>query len=157
MEGADEIKVGEVDCSTEKVVCTKAGIHSYPTFRSSMMEKKLLNIKMLKHYLSILHIEVIVRREIINDRHSYIVLFKEDRTYSDKDKRTAPRVLGGNHQTLVLSLCLTLLDLHPLSQTRRSFWRETESFGILSKLALQISAVIRVWTADRGRSSLAAP
>ncbi|KAK9126821.1 hypothetical protein Scep_015667 [Stephania cephalantha] len=33
MEGADEIEVGEVDCSTEKAVCTKVDIHSYPTFK----------------------------------------------------------------------------------------------------------------------------
>ncbi|KAK9166204.1 hypothetical protein Scep_001395 [Stephania cephalantha] len=35
-----------------------------------------------------------------------------------------------------------------------SFWRETKRFGILSKLALQISAAVRV-DLDRGRSSLA--
>ncbi|KAK9116282.1 hypothetical protein Sjap_015229 [Stephania japonica] len=49
---------------------------------------------------------------------------------------------------------------HPLSSTRvcsGSFWRETKRFGIFSKLALQISAAVRVWTADRGCSSLAAP
>ncbi|KAK9151495.1 hypothetical protein Syun_009804 [Stephania yunnanensis] len=38
-----------------------------------------------------------------------------------------------------------------------SFWRETKRFGILSKLALRVSAVVRVWTGGRGRSSLAAP
>lgn len=32
MEGNDEIEVGEVDCTTEKTVCTKIDIHSYPTF-----------------------------------------------------------------------------------------------------------------------------
>ncbi|KAI3856736.1 hypothetical protein MKW92_047025 [Papaver armeniacum] len=33
MEGADEIEIGEVDCSTSKPVCTKVDIHSYPTFK----------------------------------------------------------------------------------------------------------------------------
>ncbi|KAK9111272.1 hypothetical protein Scep_018791 [Stephania cephalantha] len=41
--------------------------------------------------------------------------------------------------------------------TLASFWRETKRFDILSKLALRISATVRVWTAGRGRSSLAAP
>ncbi|KAL4304403.1 hypothetical protein GQ457_10G007080 [Hibiscus cannabinus] len=33
MEGEDEIEIGEVDCSVSKPVCTKVGIHSYPTFK----------------------------------------------------------------------------------------------------------------------------
>ncbi|KAF8403057.1 hypothetical protein HHK36_011151 [Tetracentron sinense] len=33
MEGEDEIEIGQVDCSTSKPVCTKADIHSYPTFK----------------------------------------------------------------------------------------------------------------------------
>ncbi|MQM22575.1 hypothetical protein Taro_055629 [Colocasia esculenta] len=33
VEGEDEIEVGQVDCSTEKPVCTKVDIHSYPTFK----------------------------------------------------------------------------------------------------------------------------
>nr|AFK35873.1 unknown [Lotus japonicus]AFK39911.1 unknown [Lotus japonicus] len=33
MEGEDEIEIGEVDCSTEKPVCSKVDIHSYPTFK----------------------------------------------------------------------------------------------------------------------------
>ncbi|KAK9167010.1 hypothetical protein Scep_002201 [Stephania cephalantha] len=38
-------------------------------------------------------------------------------------------------------------------QSERSLEKKTKRFGILSRLALQISAAIRVWTADRGRSS----
>ncbi|GFQ02084.1 protein disulfide isomerase-like 5-1, partial [Phtheirospermum japonicum] len=33
MEGADEIEIGEVDCATDKPVCSKVDIHSYPTFK----------------------------------------------------------------------------------------------------------------------------
>ncbi|XP_011009283.1 PREDICTED: protein disulfide-isomerase 5-1 isoform X1 [Populus euphratica] len=33
MEGEDEIEVGEVDCGASKSVCSKADIHSYPTFK----------------------------------------------------------------------------------------------------------------------------
>ncbi|KAH0777145.1 hypothetical protein KY290_008556 [Solanum tuberosum] len=33
MEGEDEIEVGQVDCGTDKPVCNKADIHSYPTFK----------------------------------------------------------------------------------------------------------------------------
>ncbi|KAJ0020117.1 hypothetical protein Pint_32219 [Pistacia integerrima] len=33
MEGDDEIEVGEVDCGASKSVCSKADIHSYPTFK----------------------------------------------------------------------------------------------------------------------------
>ncbi|XP_061354967.1 protein disulfide-isomerase 5-1 [Gastrolobium bilobum] len=33
MEGEDEIEIGEVDCGTEKPVCSKVDIHSYPTFK----------------------------------------------------------------------------------------------------------------------------
>ncbi|WOL01921.1 protein disulfide isomerase-like 5-1 [Canna indica] len=33
MEGEDEIEIGQVDCSTNKPVCTKVDIHSYPTFK----------------------------------------------------------------------------------------------------------------------------
>ncbi|XP_073270326.1 protein disulfide-isomerase 5-1-like [Primulina huaijiensis] len=33
MEGADEIEIGEVDCGTNKSVCSKVDIHSYPTFK----------------------------------------------------------------------------------------------------------------------------
>ncbi|KAL0928962.1 hypothetical protein M5K25_000900, partial [Dendrobium thyrsiflorum] len=33
VEAEDEIEVGEVDCSLNKAVCTKADIHSYPTFK----------------------------------------------------------------------------------------------------------------------------
>ncbi|EXB98566.1 Protein disulfide-isomerase 5-1 [Morus notabilis] len=33
MEGEDEIEIGEVDCGTSKAVCSKADIHSYPTFK----------------------------------------------------------------------------------------------------------------------------
>ncbi|PKI52001.1 protein disulfide-isomerase 5-1 [Punica granatum] len=33
MEGEDEIEIGEVDCGNSKPVCTKADIHSYPTFK----------------------------------------------------------------------------------------------------------------------------
>lgn len=33
MEGEDEIEVGEVDCGTDKPVCSKVDIHSYPTFK----------------------------------------------------------------------------------------------------------------------------
>lgn len=33
VEGEDEIEVGQVDCSTNKPVCTKVDIHSYPTFK----------------------------------------------------------------------------------------------------------------------------
>lgn len=33
MEGEDEIEIGEVDCGLEKQVCSKADIHSYPTFK----------------------------------------------------------------------------------------------------------------------------
>lgn len=33
MEGEDEIEVGEVDCGTDKAVCSKVDIHSYPTFK----------------------------------------------------------------------------------------------------------------------------
>lgn len=33
MENEDEIEIGEVDCGTDKAVCTKADIHSYPTFK----------------------------------------------------------------------------------------------------------------------------
>ncbi|KAK9115822.1 hypothetical protein Sjap_014769 [Stephania japonica] len=35
--------------------------------------------------------------------------------------------------------------------------KKQKGFGILSKLALQISAAVRVWTADRGRSLSSAP
>ncbi|GER51098.1 protein disulfide-isomerase 5-1 [Striga asiatica] len=33
MEGEDEIEIGEVDCATDKQVCSKVDIHSYPTFK----------------------------------------------------------------------------------------------------------------------------
>ncbi|CAN8295058.1 unnamed protein product [Cochlearia groenlandica] len=33
MEGDDEIEIGQVDCGTSRAVCTKAEIHSYPTFK----------------------------------------------------------------------------------------------------------------------------
>ncbi|KAJ4816882.1 Protein disulfide-isomerase 5-1 [Rhynchospora pubera] len=33
MEGEDEIEIGEVDCGLQKEVCSKADIHSYPTFK----------------------------------------------------------------------------------------------------------------------------
>ena len=33
MEGADEIEIGQVDCGTDKPVCSKVDIHSYPTFK----------------------------------------------------------------------------------------------------------------------------
>ncbi|MED6159768.1 Protein disulfide-isomerase like 2-2 [Stylosanthes scabra] len=33
MEGTDEIEIGEVDCGTDKPVCSKVDIHSYPTFK----------------------------------------------------------------------------------------------------------------------------
>ncbi|KAF3331718.1 protein disulfide isomerase-like 5-1 [Carex littledalei] len=33
MEGEDEIEIGQVDCGLEKEVCSKADIHSYPTFK----------------------------------------------------------------------------------------------------------------------------
>ncbi|CAI9778407.1 unnamed protein product [Fraxinus pennsylvanica] len=33
MEGEDEIEIGEVDCTTNKPVCAKVDIHSYPTFK----------------------------------------------------------------------------------------------------------------------------
>ncbi|XP_057782699.1 protein disulfide-isomerase 5-1 [Salvia miltiorrhiza] len=33
MEGEDEIEIGEVDCGTDKPVCSKVDIHSYPTFK----------------------------------------------------------------------------------------------------------------------------
>ncbi|XP_028118354.1 protein disulfide-isomerase 5-1-like [Camellia sinensis] len=33
MEGEDEIEIGRVDCSTDKPVCNKVDIHSYPTFK----------------------------------------------------------------------------------------------------------------------------
>ncbi|CAK9143217.1 unnamed protein product [Ilex paraguariensis] len=33
MEGEDEIEIGLVDCATNKPVCSKVDIHSYPTFK----------------------------------------------------------------------------------------------------------------------------
>ncbi|MED6168646.1 Protein disulfide-isomerase like 2-2 [Stylosanthes scabra] len=33
IEGTDEIEIGEVDCGTDKPVCSKVDIHSYPTFK----------------------------------------------------------------------------------------------------------------------------
>ncbi|XP_057956607.1 protein disulfide-isomerase 5-1 [Malania oleifera] len=33
MEKEDEIEIGQVDCGASKSVCTKADIHSYPTFK----------------------------------------------------------------------------------------------------------------------------
>ncbi|XP_049934034.1 protein disulfide isomerase-like 5-1 isoform X1 [Nymphaea colorata] len=33
VEGEDGIEIGEVDCSTNKPICTKVDIHSYPTFK----------------------------------------------------------------------------------------------------------------------------
>lgn len=33
MENENEIEIGEVDCGTDKAVCSKADIHSYPTFK----------------------------------------------------------------------------------------------------------------------------
>ncbi|XP_073056513.1 protein disulfide isomerase-like 5-1 [Primulina eburnea] len=33
MEGEDEIEIGEVNCGTNKPVCAKVDIHSYPTFK----------------------------------------------------------------------------------------------------------------------------
>uniref|UniRef100_A0A7N0R8L1 Thioredoxin domain-containing protein n=1 Tax=Kalanchoe fedtschenkoi TaxID=63787 RepID=A0A7N0R8L1_KALFE len=33
MEGDDQVEIGEVDCGAERSVCTKADIHSYPTFK----------------------------------------------------------------------------------------------------------------------------
>ncbi|CAL0321924.1 unnamed protein product [Lupinus luteus] len=33
MEKEDEIEIGEVDCGTDKAVCSKVDIHSYPTFK----------------------------------------------------------------------------------------------------------------------------
>ncbi|KAL9252444.1 disulfide-isomerase 5-1-like protein [Drosera capensis] len=33
MEGEDDVEIGQVDCSLDKPACTKADIHSYPTFK----------------------------------------------------------------------------------------------------------------------------
>ncbi|OIW09153.1 hypothetical protein TanjilG_11291 [Lupinus angustifolius] len=33
METEDEIEIGEVDCGTDKAVCSKVDIHSYPIFK----------------------------------------------------------------------------------------------------------------------------
>nr|XP_027108264.1 protein disulfide isomerase-like 5-1 isoform X1 [Coffea arabica] len=33
MEGEDEIEIGQVDCGTNKEICNKVDIHSYPTFK----------------------------------------------------------------------------------------------------------------------------
>ncbi|KAG9446968.1 hypothetical protein H6P81_013096 [Aristolochia fimbriata] len=33
VEREDEIEIGQVDCSTDKPVCSKVDIHSYPTFK----------------------------------------------------------------------------------------------------------------------------
>ncbi|CAK8536284.1 unnamed protein product [Lathyrus sativus] len=33
MENENEIEIGEVDCGTDKTVCSKVEIHSYPTFK----------------------------------------------------------------------------------------------------------------------------
>lgn len=33
MEGEDEIEVGQVDCGSDKELCSKVDIHSYPTFK----------------------------------------------------------------------------------------------------------------------------
>uniref|UniRef100_A0A0D6R6S8 Thioredoxin domain-containing protein n=1 Tax=Araucaria cunninghamii TaxID=56994 RepID=A0A0D6R6S8_ARACU len=33
VEGEDAVEIAKVDCSTSKPVCTKADIHSYPTFK----------------------------------------------------------------------------------------------------------------------------
>jgi hypothetical protein len=33
MENENEIEIGEVDCGTDKAVCSKVDIHSYPTFK----------------------------------------------------------------------------------------------------------------------------
>ncbi|KAL0427637.1 UNVERIFIED_CONTAM: protein disulfide-isomerase 5-1, partial [Sesamum latifolium] len=33
IEGEDEVEIGEVDCATNKPVCSKVDIHSYPTFK----------------------------------------------------------------------------------------------------------------------------
>ncbi|KAF3786404.1 disulfide isomerase-like 5-1 protein [Nymphaea thermarum] len=33
VEGEDGIEIGEVDCTTNKPICTKVDIHSYPTFK----------------------------------------------------------------------------------------------------------------------------
>lgn len=33
MEGEDEIEIGAVDCGTDKEICSKVDIHSYPTFK----------------------------------------------------------------------------------------------------------------------------
>ena len=33
MENENEIEIGEVDCGTDKPVCSKVDIHSYPTFK----------------------------------------------------------------------------------------------------------------------------
>ena len=33
MENENEIEIGEVDCGTDKEVCSKVDIHSYPTFK----------------------------------------------------------------------------------------------------------------------------
>ncbi|KAJ6309609.1 hypothetical protein OIU76_014532 [Salix suchowensis] len=60
MEGEDEIEVGEVDCGASKSVCSKADIHSYPTFKlffdgeevaKYQDEEFEFNVKLLKEYL----------------------------------------------------------------------------------------------------------
>ncbi|KAJ0987683.1 hypothetical protein J5N97_006039 [Dioscorea zingiberensis] len=33
VEGEDEIEIGQVDCSTDRTVCSKVDIHAYPTFK----------------------------------------------------------------------------------------------------------------------------
>ncbi|CAN6470861.1 unnamed protein product [Victoria cruziana] len=33
VEGEDGIEIGEVDCTTNKPICSKVDIHSYPTFK----------------------------------------------------------------------------------------------------------------------------
>ena len=33
VEGEDEIEIGQVGCSVDKPICSKADIHSYPTFK----------------------------------------------------------------------------------------------------------------------------
>lgn len=43
MEGEDEIEIGEVDCSTDKSVCDKVHIHSYPTFKLFYNGEEILN------------------------------------------------------------------------------------------------------------------
>ncbi|KAM3399173.1 protein disulfide-isomerase 5-1 [Capsicum galapagoense] len=55
MEGEDEIEVGQVDCGTDKPVCNKVDIHSYPTFKLFYNGEEVAKYQGRRFFVEIYH------------------------------------------------------------------------------------------------------